>query len=265
MLPRLLMAICLFAVSLEAAPRIKLYLTNGTDQIVREYEVLADRVRYYSIERSAWEEVPLTLVDLERTRAEERADQEEQRTRAREDRVEAEAERQARTELHNVPIDDGVYHLAGEEIVPVPQSEVMISGSKKNTFLQVVAPIPIVAGKSTVEVEGPTSGFAVRSARPMFYLRLSKISRFGMVRADVKKEKRVVQVLKKIPRTTEIFEEQEEIEVFRQQLAPQVYKVWPIEPLAPGEYALVEFTPGEADIRVWDFRLSSGPEAAKGR
>ena len=36
----------------------KLVLTDGTFQIVREYSVKDDRVRYWSVERSDWEEIP---------------------------------------------------------------------------------------------------------------------------------------------------------------------------------------------------------------
>src|SRR5579863_10042184 len=55
------------------APRVtwaatKLYLRDGTYQMVKSYEVRGDRVRYYSLERSDWEEVPLALVDLDTTR-----------------------------------------------------------------------------------------------------------------------------------------------------------------------------------------------------
>jgi hypothetical protein len=41
----------------------KLILADGTFQMVREYHREGDRVRYYSLERSAWEEMPAMLVD----------------------------------------------------------------------------------------------------------------------------------------------------------------------------------------------------------
>ena len=46
----------------------RLYMKDGDYQIVREYQVLADRVRYFSTERGDWEEIPIELVDLERTK-----------------------------------------------------------------------------------------------------------------------------------------------------------------------------------------------------
>jgi len=51
----------------------RLILKDGTYQIVRKYEVVGDRVRYISVERSGeWEELPNDLVDWEATRKWER-------------------------------------------------------------------------------------------------------------------------------------------------------------------------------------------------
>src|ERR1700723_3191989 len=46
----------------------KLMLKDGTFQLVREYHVEGDRVRYYSIEQAQWEEMPESLVDWDATR-----------------------------------------------------------------------------------------------------------------------------------------------------------------------------------------------------
>ena len=59
----------LFAVLVWAA-NVRLYLKDGNYHIVREYQVIDDRVRYYSVERGDWEEIPLALVDLKRTESE---------------------------------------------------------------------------------------------------------------------------------------------------------------------------------------------------
>ena len=53
-----------------AADSFRLYLNDGTYQQVREYKVEDERVRYYSSERSDWEELPLSLVNLRKTDAE---------------------------------------------------------------------------------------------------------------------------------------------------------------------------------------------------
>src|ERR1700761_4085177 len=40
----------------------KLILKDGSFQVCREYKREGDSVRYYSVERSAWEEIPAELV-----------------------------------------------------------------------------------------------------------------------------------------------------------------------------------------------------------
>jgi hypothetical protein len=65
---RLIWLAILAALTLPAAP-LKLYLKSGSDMLVREYELKEDRIRYYSLDRGQWEEIPARLVDLEKTEA----------------------------------------------------------------------------------------------------------------------------------------------------------------------------------------------------
>ena len=46
----------------------KLYLKDGDFQLVREYRMEGNRVRYYSVERSQWEEIPADMVDWDATK-----------------------------------------------------------------------------------------------------------------------------------------------------------------------------------------------------
>ena len=87
----------------------KLYLTDGTSQLVREYKVEGDRVRFYSIDRDDWEEVPITLVDLKKTEAEIKAREDSVRQDATAEAAEEKAERDARREVQRVPQEPGVY------------------------------------------------------------------------------------------------------------------------------------------------------------
>jgi hypothetical protein len=50
----------------------RLILKDGSYQVVREYELVGDRVRYFSQERGGWEEMPANLIDWEATRKWER-------------------------------------------------------------------------------------------------------------------------------------------------------------------------------------------------
>lgn len=254
-------AFALICAPLLVGQKVHLYLTDGGDITVKRYEVIEDRVRYYSLERSAWEEIPLQYVDLEKTEREQERKQTARATRAEEDRIERAARRKARTELHTVPLDDGVYYLRGKAVEVLEQVEVIVVGNKKRTLLQAIA--PVFLGKSTLEIAGIESKFVTHGDRPMLYARLEKIERLMLIRLTEKKGKtRIVQRLLKAPKGAEVMEQQEEIEVFRQQLAPRVYKVWPVEPIGPGEYALIEFTRGKADVRVWDFTIRPSPPNA---
>ena len=256
MLPRILILVLSLLLPLSAA-RIKLYLQGGGDMLVSEYSVEGDRVRYYSVERSNWEEIPLDLVDIERTKRLYERQEAAREVRRKEVAAIRASERRARTELHRVPLEDGVYYLRGNEILPVQQAELIVNKSKTATFLRVFSPLP-AAGKETLEVDGPHAALVAADDRPMFFMRLEKINRIEIFRLKSKNKSREVQILQKIPKTQEIFETHETVEVFRQQLAPSVYKVWPVEPLASGDYAVIEYTPGEENLRVWDFTVGAG-------
>ncbi|MEZ5351087.1 MAG: hypothetical protein R2762_00490 [Bryobacteraceae bacterium] len=243
------------ASALWAASTIKLYLTDGTFHLVREYTVAEDRVRFYSTERSAWEEMPLELIDLKRTKSESEEIAAERSGQKAADRAEAEAERAMQREIAQVPTDPGVYWIRSGELVPVKQAEVKVVTNKRRSILKAVSPIPIVAGKSTVEIDGTASPNAIAGERPEFYMRLSKPERFGIVRLLPGKNSRIVEKWNIIPVSKEIIQEQETVEIFRYQVGEDLYKIWPQKPIEPGDYAVIQFTEGKANTQAWDVRL----------
>ena len=245
------------------AQKVALVLTDGTRMAVSEFERADGRVRYFSLDRGQWEVVPDEIVDWDRTDAHNAREQKAAEVRAAEERRERIAERRARTELHRVPLDDGIYYLRGRELVPLEQVFFDEGRSKKRVFLNVIAPVPVMPGKKTLSIKGLSSKTITTDPKPAFYMRLEDFSRFGISRIKPEKEKdrRIVQQIYMVPRSEEQFEAQDEVEVFRQQLAPLVYKIWPVDPLEAGEYAVVEFTPGETDLRAWDFSHRPGAQS----
>lgn len=250
---RLLCALFLLAVSALAA-NVKLYMKDGGYQLVREYTVSGDRVRFYSVERSAWEEIPLELVDLKRTETEvgQRKSKlaEEAKILSEEDRV----ERQLQDEIMKIPQNPGVYTMEGEKAKGIKLAESVVRTSKGRSILSAISPIPMIPGKGTLELQGKNSLNIITNPQQEFYIQLSAEQRFGIVKLTPEKGVRVVEKLTMIPVSKEVVEEPIEVEIFRKQLTPDgLYKIWPMQPLTPGEYAVVEYTSGKLNMQVWDF------------
>jgi len=249
----LLLAVCAATLFADS---VKLYLKDGTFHIAREYQVLADRVRFYSIERSDWEEIPLELIDLAKTKATVAALDEEVKAEKKAEAEEDAAERAMRKEIRSVPADSGLYFVVeGQPMKALKQAELTNVSDKKRTILKAITPIPILTGKSHVEMKGAKSEFIVEDERPEFYFRLNKEERFGLVRClpAPKTNNRIVEKWEIVPVVKEIMVIHEQVEIFRKQVGENLYKVWPMEPLKPGEYAWVEFTEGKGNTQAWDF------------
>jgi len=237
----------------QAAPVIKLYLKDGSYQIAREYKVESDRVRYYSTDRSEWEEIPLELVDLKKTESEIHQREEANREEAKVLREEEKAEREVAQESTRVPADPGVYFVQGDKIQPIKAADSKVVNNKGRNALKMLSPIPAITGKATLELDGARSSNVFTNPRPEFYFRLASDERFGMVRMGLHKGNRVVEKITIIPVVKEMAEEPDLVETFRQQLAEGLYKIWPTQPLEAGEYAVVEYTEGKVNMQVWDF------------
>ena len=221
-----------------------------------------DRIRYYSTERGDWEEIPTDLVDLEKTERERKSKNEQAATSAREQDEEEKAERDQRREIASIPVETGAYYKQDGQIKALKQSDYQIVTNKKRRTLQVLSPIPLVPGKASVVIKGDHSSFGVSEERPDFFLRLEKQERFGIVTLTPKKGLRVVEDISIIPVTKEGIEQPKEMDTFQQELASGLFRVWPQKTLAPGEYALVEFSDKEdaqdVELLIWDFAVKAG-------
>lgn len=241
----------------------RLYLKDGNYHAVREYQVEGDRVRFYSVERSEWEEVPANLVDLKRTETERHERQEAIQKEAAEIAAEDKFERERREERERVPVEAGVYFVEGKQIKTLKQAESKAVNKKSRWLLKRLAPIPVVSGKTTVELEGEHSASVMTSSRPEFYMRLDREENFGIVKMTLKKGGRVVQEWEIVPVTNEVIEKEQDIPIFRKQVDDGLYQIWPQQPLDPGEYAVIEYTAGKRNIQTWDFACQPAPAAAR--
>jgi len=243
------------AVVLCAFDGFKLYLKDGSYHVVREYKVLEDRVRYYSIERSDWEEIPTDLVDLKKTEGERQARIDEEKKAAAADAEEDAFEKELRKEIGMIPHEPGLYLVSAGLVRTFKPAELKVQNSKKRNVLKAISPVPLVAGKSTVEIDGEESSQVISGLRPTFYYRLTQERRFGIVKTQAKKGVRVVAVWNIIPVSNEVVSDRLDVDIFRQQVGSGLYKIWPSKPLEPGDYAVIEFTEGTNEIQAWDFRV----------
>lgn len=244
-----------FLAALAWADTFRLYLKEGGYHSVTEYKVLEDRVRYYSAERGDWEEIPLDLVDLKKTEGERKARVEAEKKDAAMSDAEEKFDRALKREIARIPVDPGVYFVENEKVVEVKTAEMKMRGDKKRSILKAMSPLPIVANKAILELTGENANVSVPEPAPNFYFRIANVQRFSIVRLKAGKGTRQVAVWTREPVTNLVSFDMDMVEVFRQQLSDDLYKVWPTKPLAPGEYAMVQYAEGEGEIQIWDFRV----------
>ncbi|HEX4170686.1 MAG TPA: hypothetical protein VHZ55_34930 [Bryobacteraceae bacterium] len=257
-----LVLLLIFCASALFGEAFKLYLKDGSYQLVREYQVQGDRIHYYSTERSAWEDIPVSLVDVTKTQSEHKADEDRKVADAQAEDQEEKAERAERREIASIPVNPGAYYKVGDKIETVPSADYQVITDKKRRTLQMISPVPIIPGKASVIVKGEHATFIVPEERPSFYLRLAKEERFGIIRLTPKKNTRIVENIAIVPVAKQAMEERKQMDTFEQQLADGLYRVWPEKTLTPGEYALVEFSDKEdvddVELLLWDFAVQTG-------
>jgi hypothetical protein len=263
----------------------KLVLKDGTFQIVRSFERKGDRVRYYSIERSAWEEVPAEMIDWDATQKAE-ADT----AKRQEALLEKVRSREAIEKYQPLDIDaslpiapgvflppgEGLFALEGTMVTPLEQVSAETKLDKKRQIEKIFVPIPIVPTRHRVQIRGPRATLRLTTALPEFYLReappdpdrpssIQKSSRPGesgpeveLIRATLRNGTRLIEVL-----DTNIVGQQaaqrNTISLQRWEVAKGVYRFTLSEPLTPGEYAIAQMLPEGMNLYVWDFGVDLGP------
>jgi len=265
----------------------KLILKDGSFQLIREYQRNGERVRYFSVERGDWEELPASMVDWDATKKAEAAEQAEEdalaaKIHAREQaqKVETVLDVDASLQIAQgvfLPPGEGMFVLEGKSVTKLEQVGSQVKTDKKQFLKQVLSPIPIVPSKRNVEIPGANAKIRVRYGLAEFYLReappdpdrttpIIKSSRPGesgpevaLVRATVKGNKRLLESIRSMF-GQQLDEKVDVVSIQRWEVAPTVYRFTLSESLPPGEYALAEILPDGMNMFVWDF----GVEAAAG-
>jgi hypothetical protein len=255
----------------------KLILRDGSFQLVREYNVDGDRVRYYSIEQAQWEEMPESLVDWDATHKVEAAEAKRDadviaKVHARESARTAQAlDIDASLEVAPgvfLPPGEGLFEFDGKGVFKIPQAPADIKFSKKQMLKQVLIPIPIVPTRHTVSLVGPRAKLRIKAGQTEFYMRTAdgREPELELLRAKVKGDSRYLENLDLL------FKEQgttgkTTLLMQRWLIAPGVYRFTLEQHIDPGEYALTEIVQGGGtNLYFWDFGmdpLSTAQAAAK--
>lgn len=166
----------------------RLILKDGSYQLVREYQIVGDRVRYKSLERAGdWEELPANLVDWDATRKWELNhgnDEEEASSPAmkeaenldKEEAAERLEQQQRRPEVVKgleLPDEDGVFaldtfHGTPELVQLVPSDIGMNTKTKKGVNII----NPLAGAKASLELPGQKAKVHLHVNDPAFYLSL---------------------------------------------------------------------------------------------
>jgi len=265
----------------------KLILKDGTFQIVREYQRNGDRVRYFSTERGAWEELPASLVDWEATAKAEAEDKEQTK-----ELIEAVHKREAANTPAMTDVDaslevaqgvflpqgEGMYVVEGNSVRLLEQVETEVKLDKKRLLEKVLVPTPVIPTRQRVQVPGAHAKLRLKTTQPEFYLReappdpdrVSPVRKSGqpgesgpeveLIQAKVKGGSRQIEWI-----STNAAGEQtskaDSLSIERWPVAPNVFRFTMSQPLKPGEYALAELLPEGMNLYVWEFGVDTGTAA----
>ena len=165
----------------------RIILKDGSYQIVRQYEVVGDRVRYLSQERGEWEEMPSALVDWDATRKWERdhanppADEASPGMKeARElDKEEEDLRSDEKARMPEVatgldlPDQDGVFVLdtyqGTPELVELPPSDLNMSQKSRHGLSTLN---PLAGQHASIEINGAHAKVHLHVNDPAIYLSL---------------------------------------------------------------------------------------------
>ena len=245
-------------------------MKDGSSQLVSSYEIKGDRVRYFSVDRSEWEEIPASQIDWAATKAAEAAeakDDEALRAKIKADQAAATAmmplDVDASLEVLPgifVPPGEGFFILDGHAIFPLKQSEAVAKNSKGQMLKRMIVPVPVIPARTSVDLPGRRASFRITSRTPEFYFRTKDAvePQIELIRAQVKGDRRHIENVDSL-----FGQHTNNGKTVGMQLWPVakgVYRFTLSQALTPGEYALAQFTSEGMDLFVWDFGVDAAPK-----
>src|SRR3954468_23674642 len=161
----------------------RLILKDGSYQMATKWEVKGDRVRYYSAERSMWEELPNSLVDWPATNNWEKDHPKGVSREVMQLSAEEEAERKIEAAKTpevarglKLPYEGGVYMLdpfAGEQsLVEMVQDGGEINADRGKNILR-AAINPFASIKQSIELKGARARVQAHNGEPAFFLNVA--------------------------------------------------------------------------------------------
>jgi hypothetical protein len=242
----------------------KLVLTDGSYQLVREYQIDGDRVRYYSLDSHQWEQVPAAMVDWDATKK--AADEEAEREAAlltkvhgaELNRISSPLDIDASLEVAPgifLPDGDSLWVYDGKKaVLQLPQAETDSKLSKGHFIEQVMVPIPVIPTRHSISIQGAHAKLRITATQPEFYIRVADRRQpdLVLIRAKQHGDNRHVENLDQMFGLSD--EKRDSVPIQRWEVAPGVFRFTLGQPLTPGEYAIAEMVQDEgAGLYVWDF------------
>jgi len=250
----------------------KLILKDGSFQLVREYKVEGDRVRYYSLDTNQWEQLPADLVDWDVTKKVESEQAASDATALSKVHKQEEARRAEPLDIDAslevspgvfLPPGENLFVFDGKSVLPLTQAETISKLSKGRTLEKIMAPVPIIPTRYTVSIAGSHAKFRVKNSQPEFYMRTADARSpvMELIHAKIQGSGRQIENI------GQLFGEQNAsrrtLALQRWELARGVYRFTLGQPLEPGEYVFAEIVQSEGtSLYVWDFGVDGNSARA---
>jgi hypothetical protein len=246
----------------------KLILKDGSFQLAREYSVDGDRVRYWSVERSDWEEIPTNLVDWDAThKAEAEQASQDAALKAKIHASEV-AERTKDIDVDRsleikpglfLPDAVGFYALDTNKMIYVmKQSTAGAHLDKGRAVERIITGVPFIPARQTLEIPDEHAALRLTTTEPEFFMRPSdsREPRFRLIHAQIKGGRRFLESVS-TKFTGEQSHNANEVDIQTWTPATGVFRYTVEQRLAPGEYAFVEMTSEGTSGYVWDFGVDA--------